>query len=78
MWASHIMKYYSDWGHNMVEHVLSMFRALSGFIPGKNNGRPVPSTWMNPENSILSKRSSHQNHILCDFVHRRICRVRAW
>lgn len=29
MWASHIMKYYSDWGHSMVEHVLSMFRALS-------------------------------------------------
>lgn len=36
MWASHILKYYSDWGHSMVEHVLSMFRALSGFIPGKN------------------------------------------
>lgn len=38
----------------------------------------MPSTWMNPENSILSKRSSHQNHILCDFVHRRMCRVWAW
>lgn len=36
MQASHIMKYYSVWGYSMVEHVLSMFRDLSGFIPGKN------------------------------------------